>query len=472
MVNIYPKSLVFFLLIFFNGLSFVSAQVNSKKEVLRYCTDPDWMPYEAIQDGKHVGIASDYLEIIKRHTNYEFELIKTTSWSQSIEMLKSGECQLTLILNQTESRNQFLEFSNVYFRSPNVLVSQREEPFLQDMSHVGDRKVAMVKNYRIVEYINQYYPNINQVLVENEGEGMRAIAEGDADIFVGSMLSLNARVQQYGYGYMKIAGWGGPEDELRVGVIDDVAHILDDINHAIEQISERERIDIFSKWTNSRIINETDYSSFYKALLFLVVIILFFIFRQSQLNKFNKALNEKNKSLEKLHKELEIANHELQNLSFKDSLTNLYNRRYFSRFLDDELKTIKRTQQSSCLMLVDIDLFKQVNDNYGHAAGDEVLAEMAKIFKSIMREADLAARWGGEEFIFHLPDTVSNDAEILAERLLNKVREHNFSLAGKLTVSIGLAQHQGKETFETWFERTDSALYDAKRNGRNCFVLR
>lgn len=471
MKHIYSKSLIFLFLLFFSGLFFVSAQTNSNKELLRFCADPDWMPYEAIRDGKHVGIASDYLAIVKKHSNYNFELLKTSSWEQSIEMLKSGKCQLTFMLNQTEDRNQYLKFSNVYFRTPNVLVSKREQPFLQDISHIGDRKLAVVKNYRIVEYIDKYHPGINKLLVANEDEGMRAIADGKADVYVGSMLSLNARVQQYGYGYLKIAGWGGPEDQLRVGVIHDMAHILDDINNAFDQISERERIEIFSRWNNTRIINETDYSDFYKAMLFLGAVILFFIFRQVQLNKFNHTLSDNNDTLEKLHKKLEIANSELQNLSFKDSLTQLYNRRYFSRFIHDELKSLKRTQQNSCLMLVDIDFFKQVNDNYGHAIGDDVLAEMARVFKSIMREADLAARWGGEEFIFLLPDTTSADAKNLAGRLLDKVRENEFAAAGQLTVSIGLSQYQDNETFESWFDRTDTALYEAKAQGRDQFVL-
>ena len=192
----------------------INAQETSTDNNLKFCADPHWMPYEGIKEGKHVGIASDYLSIIQRHTNYTFELVVTNSWDESIALLKSGECHLTMMLNKTDERDKYLKFSNVYFRSPNILISQSEQPFLQDISHIGDRKVAMVKNYRIVEYVKKYHPNIKSVLVANEAEGVRAVAEGTADVFVGSMLSLNARVQQYGYGNIKIAGWGGPEDEL------------------------------------------------------------------------------------------------------------------------------------------------------------------------------------------------------------------------------------------------------------------
>ena len=203
----------------------------------------------------------------------------------------------------------------------------------------------------------------------------------------------------------------------------------------------------------------------------LITVILFFIFRQTQLNKFNRTLSEKNKALEKLHKKLEVANHELQNLSFKDSLTGLYNRRYFCRYIGDELKSLRRTPQPNCLMLLDIDLFKQVNDNFGHAVGDDVLMEITKVFTSIIREADIAARWGGEEFIFFLPDTTLSNAEVLAKRLVETIRQYQFATVGQLTVSIGLAEYQENETFEDWFERTDSALYQAKSLGRDRFVL-
>lgn len=440
---------------------------NNSDSSIPYCVDPDWMPYEAIDDGKHIGISSDYLSIIKQHTNLTFTLVTTSTWQQTIKYLKTGQCHLVLMLNKSPKREKYLTFSDVYYRSPNVLVSLREQPFIQDLSNLNGRSLGVVKNYRIAEYIETYFPKIQKTYVGSEGEGVKLVAEKKLDAFVGSMLSLNARTQQYGYGNLKVAGWAGPEDELRFGVIKGKEAILADINYAITQISEKQRIDIFKKWNNVRIIKEFDHTLLFQLLAIVLVITLLFILRQRQLNRFNRLLSEKNKELESLTHVLEKTNHELEYISFHDPLTDLYNRSYFSQHIKDKIHDINRSQSPTCLMLVDIDHFKQVNDELGHNVGDEVLTQLSQVFNEVIRQSDIAARWGGEEFVFLLPETSIDSAKKLATRLLNAVREHHFNKVGQVTVSIGIAEYDHKSDFHNWFERADKALYRAKDAGRD-----
>ncbi|WP_351123631.1 transporter substrate-binding domain-containing protein [Shewanella sp. T24-MNA-CIBAN-0130] len=135
---------------------------NSKnRNIIRYCVDPDWLPYEAIIDGRHTGISSDYLALLTDYTDFTFVLVPTSSWRQSLELLKKGACELTPILNQTPKRDAYLSFSDIFFKSPNVLVSLKSQPFLQGFENIGDRLLAIPKDYRLVEYIQRFYPTIN-----------------------------------------------------------------------------------------------------------------------------------------------------------------------------------------------------------------------------------------------------------------------------------------------------------------------
>ena len=119
---------------------------------------------------------------------------------------------------------------------------------------------------------------------------------------------------------------------------------------------------------------------------------------------------------------------------------------------------------------MDIDLFKDVNDTYGHKVGDTVLIQIAMILKQSIRSVDILGRWGGEEFLIICPETNINKAEILAEKIRKTIEDYTFPLVGKITCSFGVSQyHQEDETDDT-FQRTDKALYKAKHSGRNSVV--
>lgn len=153
-----------------------------------------------------------------------------------------------------------------------------------------------------------------------------------------------------------------------------------------------------------------------------------------------------------------------------DALTNLNNRRQFETRLGQEISITKRQNNPLCAMMIDIDFFKKVNDTYGHAAGDEVLREVAARIKTHLRESDIPSRYGGEEFAVLLPYTHIEEAKIVGERLRKAVESMPVELDNQsinVTISMGLAEYNRKESGEELFERADKALYAAKTNGRN-----
>lgn len=174
--------------------------------------------------------------------------------------------------------------------------------------------------------------------------------------------------------------------------------------------------------------------------------------------------------------ELEKAQKKLRELAITDGLTELYNYRYFKGHLEQELRRSERNGSNVSVIMLDIDYFKNYNDNHGHLAGDKVLKDIAYLLKSNIRRIDIAARYGGEEFSLILIETSKQSAIIVAEKLKSIVEQYEFSYEntqpnGKLTISMGVATFpEDGTTLENVVHQADQRLYKAKALGRNRVV--
>ncbi len=167
---------------------------------------------------------------------------------------------------------------------------------------------------------------------------------------------------------------------------------------------------------------------------------------------------------------------ELEKMATVDALTGVYNRGYFNQVIENEFGRSIRYQLPLTLIILDIDYFKSVNDDYGHPAGDAYLKAMADELSSAVREVDVVARYGGEEFVIVLPQTDAEHAEILAERIRQSVEKMKVDYQGvtiQTTVSMGIAsvETEGQKTAHQLLTLADQALYNAKASGRNRVVV-
>jgi diguanylate cyclase (GGDEF)-like protein len=166
--------------------------------------------------------------------------------------------------------------------------------------------------------------------------------------------------------------------------------------------------------------------------------------------------------------QLEAAQRELERLSSTDELTGLYNRRFFLEHALQQLSTPQPIE--SCLLLLDLDHFKHINDSYGHEAGDAALRHCALVFEQSVRTIDLLARFGGEEFVVLLPHTPLEQAGAIAERIRARIEKTPLELYGqeiKLSVSIGCGSNRHASDLADLLRQADRALYRAKNSGRN-----
>ncbi|MCK5110392.1 MAG: diguanylate cyclase [Arcobacteraceae bacterium] len=185
-------------------------------------------------------------------------------------------------------------------------------------------------------------------------------------------------------------------------------------------------------------------------------------------NKWMEIIKEKGNELSKINEELIAKTAQLELKASTDSLTKLYNRNKFDSMVSYEIHQVKRyNNRSLSILLLDIDDFKYINDNYGHDVGDEILQEIARIITIPLRESDIAARWGGEEFILMLPETSTEHAVLVAEKIRATIQNHDFVQKLKITCSLGLSGFHTTDKYIDLFKRADEALYKAKHSGKN-----
>ena len=187
-------------------------------------------------------------------------------------------------------------------------------------------------------------------------------------------------------------------------------------------------------------------------------------------------IEDANAQLVAQNRELQRVNEVFQQLSITDDLTKLHNHRFFQDHLPREIKRAERTREPLCLILIDIDDFKRLNDRFGHAVGDAVLRKVADVMNRCVRDTDLLARYGGEEFALLASRTDLEGAVRLAEKIRLAIARARFSVVDldgpkqiQVTASVGVADYRGDE--KALFNAADRALYQAKASGKDCVVV-
>lgn len=434
---------------------------------INYCVDPDWAPYESIKKNQHVGISKEYLDIISNKASLSFSLIPTSDWKQTLQFAKEGKCQLVAMLNKSPERDKYLTFTDIYFRAPNALYGHYNQTMVGNLSSITTQSVAVVYDYRLYHYLKNTFSEMNIIPVKNEYEGLKKVEEQQIDYFVGSYYSANKIIQELSLSKLRIVGIAELEDNLRIGLHKDSVYLLPQLNKAINELSEQEHQKVFAYFKAMNFIHKTDYTLVTGVALFFTTIFIILFIGYSRSVRFNQALASKNTALKELHTQLDAKNKQLAELAIRDPLTRLYNRAHLAEMINQQIKLKDRYNTRSCLIMIDIDDFKQVNDKLGHKTGDDILKNLSEILTQCARNSDIVARWGGEEFVLLCPETDIEEAMLLAKRFQKALSEINHDALPKVTCSIGIAELHNKDSADEWFICADNAMYQAKAQGKD-----
>ena len=454
---------------------------------IRMVVDPSWYPYEALdEEGTYVGISADVINLISQRTGLVFEIVPTNSWEESLEIAKAGDADVVSCLNQTDERDTWLLFTETYFVDPNVLITREEHDYISNLSRLSGEKMVLPEGSSIEEWIRADYPNLEIIIVASEKEAIAFVDQEKADMTLRSLTMAAYIIKNEGFFNLKIAGeMPSYGNQFKMGITGGDEVLQSILNKGIASISEQELQSIINNHISIKVLKGIDYQLF--AIVFSVFsfVLLFSFFWIRKFQKLNKQLSKRQDELihmsERLLKseaeyrtiaeELESKNRLLQQVASVDALTGLKNRYSYNLRIMEEIDRAKRYGTQLSLLLIDMDHFKRINDTYGHQAGDDVIRTVASTLQSIIRKVDALARWGGEEFVVLLPGIGLKDANTVAEKLREKVASVVHFDKEVITVSIGVSSFTSQDTLESWFDRTDKALYHAKQEGRNRVCL-
>jgi len=421
----------------------------TKKKIINVCIDPKWMPLEMNDHGRYIGMSHDYMKIMENYLGIPIKFIPTKTWSQSLKYAKNRKCDILSLVMATPQRRVYMNFTKPYINIPLVLVTKLDKIFYSNISSIKGKSLGIVKGYAFGEILRVRYPNMKIVDVKNVGDGLKKVEEGKIFGFIGTLATVAYKIQKEHFGSLKISGKFDENWKLGVATRNDEPLLLSIFNKAINSISKKQNQMILNRWISVQYDKGTDYSVLYKILGILVLVLLIWFYRELQLRQYNK--------------KLEI-------LSTTDKLTGIYNRLKLDAILEYEKKLFDRYQRPLSIIMFDLDLFKKVNDNYGHKVGDDVLQTVAKIILKNKRNTDSFGRWGGEEFLVICHETDINGAKSLAEKFRQAIEAHRFKTIGSITASFGVSQFEKYESIVRVFNKADDALYKAKNSGRNKVV--
>ena len=426
-------------------------QVHVPGEVT-FCVDPDWPPFEQIDaQGQHVGIAADLLKLVAHRSGMNLRLVPTKNWDDSIAASQAGRCQVLSFLNQSPKRDAWLVFTDPVLVDENVVITREEHPFVPDLAGLSNEILVLPKGTSVEERLRRDFPNLKIVLVDSEAQAFKMVSERQADLTMRSLIVAADTIKRQGWFNLKIAGQvPGYGNRLRIGVLKSQAALRDRLNQGVASISAIERQKIIDQHVAIQMVTAVDYTLIGWLAAMLAAVLLTSVYWISRLRRVNA---------------------QLKVLSTHDALTGLRNRSGFDALYENELERSRRQQQALSVVLLDIDFFKRINDGHGHPVGDRVLQEVAYLLKQGARTIDHVIRWGGEEFLLLCPSTSTEQAQALAERMLQAVRQHDFGLGQQVTLSAGVATLELHDAPGHIFEAVDVALYQAKTQGRNRVVL-
>lgn len=414
------------------------------------CVDPDWWPFETIDErGAHVGIAADLIGLATSRAQLQVALYPTRTWEESVAASKAGKCQLASFLNQSPERDKWLIFTEPLLVDPNVLIVREDSPPLGDLATEKGRSIAIPKESAIYERVKKDFPNLKLIGTDSEYEAFGMVSNRKADMTLRSRIVAGQNIKEKGWFNLKIASEvPGYENVLRMGVLKSLPALRDQLNGGIATITHAEREQIINRHVEIKMITDVkiDYTPVIWLAVVLVAVIVTSLWWMRRLNELNRRLKQ---------------------LSVTDSLTGLFNRTGLSASLQLDIERALRYGRPLSVVLLDLDHFKRVNDEFGHLVGDQVLVEFAQLIRATARQVDAVYRWGGEEFLIICPETPPDQVRNLTERILDSVREHRFPTGQAMTVSAGIANLASGDTVTSLTQRADEALYHAKAAGRD-----
>lgn len=472
------EKLFFIFMLFLFPILLLSNQNRVYKVVIR----SDWQPYYFINtQGKADGYAVELFDAISKEANIRYEFIVANNFQEVLQWLEDGKADIIPNISISSDRESILLFTqptddfliNIYKRSSSTEI--------QTIDDIQNRSVGLVRNNICTKIFNHKYAQTQQKFYDDYKALINGLLNKEIDIFCYPKPLIDFENGEHS----TVVSLEKSLEEIKrgIGVTKPNFDLLPQLNEAITNLRLTGELDkLHEKWFNKKNYIELSRSetiflvlSFFGISFTTLIIIIYFVNKKKWLltnDMLQEEVKKQTQRLEEQNQELKSLQEELKEQLNKDTLTNIYNRKFYNQKLQELLSLYERYDTVFSFVIFDIDDFKKINDTFGHALGDRVLIELTQMVNQHIRITDYFFRVGGEEFVVLFSNTSLEDAHTVAQKLRMSIEEELTTLENHtVTVSMGLTQVQQQDNEHTIFKRADELLYKAKKSGKNQVVL-
>ncbi|WP_372941624.1 transporter substrate-binding domain-containing protein [Shewanella sp.] len=427
-----------------------------------------WAPMEFQgKNGQFLGVNADIKNLLVKQLNLTIIPVAYDDFGKMVNDLIKGEIHLVASMAQTNEREHSLAFSAAYWPSPWAIVTSLTQPPIFNISQVVGKRLAVVDGYHIIDQLRQQYPGIELVIVADTEQGINAVINGRADMFVDQVATLATTLKGGQYPSLKMSLVAElTEQHSRIGLFPGVKPLVSLIDRVLATIDETEQQNMYQKWVSLDV--NTDTSRYQRWLQILIVGLLALSLIALMIFMSNRRLNVEMQKRIKAEENLKF-------MASHDNVTGLPNRSLLDDRLSQAVVTHQREKSRFAVLFIDLDGFKAVNDMYGHHIGDKLLHKIGLMLSKCVRESDTVARFGGDEFVLLLQhiDSKENTRQVadnilLALKRITMIDGHQVNISA----SIGIATFiDDADTPATLLKMADQLMYQAKKIGGHQYKM-
>lgn len=253
-------------------------QYLSRKKVITMCVDPDRMPFEKIEEGRYIGLAADYMQMISQKIHMPISLVETDSWRESLQRAVNRECDILPMVARTDKKGRYWDFTSAYIETPLVIATKHDQLYIDDLSDYMDKKWGVVKGYSVNTMLKKRFPGIDIVEVDSISQGLKEVEKGTLFGCIDNSVTLSHAIQKEFLGTVAITGRLEDKVQYSIATRNDEPTLQHVLEKAVLSIDLNSRQQMLDKWVKVQYPSKTDYTLVWQVLVvtFLIILIVFY----------------------------------------------------------------------------------------------------------------------------------------------------------------------------------------------------
>ena len=294
-------------------LSFTPAeqQYLAEKQQITMCIDPDWLPLEAIEDGRHIGMTAEYMELFSEKLGIPIVLVATENWTESLRYAQERKCDIFSLAMPTPERETYMIFTRPYLDIPLVMAAKTETPFIDDVAAITNKKIGIVRGYAFNELLQTRYPKMQIVDVDSVRDGLTKVVEGKIFGFIGTLATVGYAIQKDFVGELKVSGKFDQRWQLGIAARNDEPLLAQVFDKVIASVDPAKQQEILNNWIAVRFEQGTDYRLFWQVAPFVLTLVLVLLYRTYVQGKYSRKLEHQNEEIRDQAEKLKQVRQEL-----------------------------------------------------------------------------------------------------------------------------------------------------------------